>query len=150
LAHILATQRLFASGHLIRGGFPVVCFTAVPLDQLRQHRVFRTHVARWDFERFGLAIRREVLLRLGARPVAYGPASTYRSVAEADRPFFQCASTRRGAHPVDWQSELEWRILGDVDLRKVPPRDALVLVPDRMGAEMMAPLSRWPILIVGV
>ena len=43
LARIAAQGRILATGRAIRGGTKVVCFTAVPLDQIGTLRTFRAH-----------------------------------------------------------------------------------------------------------
>ncbi len=72
LLRILSEGILRASAEGIRGSFPVVAFTGVPLQEFRKRRVFRKHRHRFDFEPWGIAIRRNSLVSLGIRPVIYG------------------------------------------------------------------------------
>jgi hypothetical protein len=89
LVRIVTQRRLIASSLAIRGRYRIVSFTAVPLAELPRLRVFRSHRSRWDFEPYGICIRREWLERRGAQPVRYGGEPDWQRMAEPDRPFFQ-------------------------------------------------------------
>lgn len=172
LLRIVAHRRLSASGLTIRGRHRVVSFTAVPLAQLPRQRVFRSHRGRWDFEPYGIAIRRCWLEARGARPVRYGDESFWQQLADDERPFFQLVrAARRGgtaanaasgqsethesersaapSRPVDWSQEREWRHLGDLDLSELAQQDALVFVPDAESARTVLGVSPWPVTVLG-
>jgi hypothetical protein len=151
VARIIARRRLVATTLAVRGSTPVVSFTAVPLAQLHRLRVFRSHRGRWDFEPYGICIRRAWLQRRRARPVLYGDDDQWQKLREDDRPFFQRSSTRarEDQQPIDWTVEREWRHVGDVDLQDLPVADGLVFVPSRREAEHLASVSRWPITFLG-
>jgi hypothetical protein len=142
LKRILVQQQLIANNRLTRDASRVVCFTGRPLDEFARLRKFRSHLARWDFEPYGIAVRRAALVRLGGRRVQYGDEQTWAQTATADRPFFQIA----GATTVDWTVEDEWRVLGDIDLCKLAVDDAIVFVARPDEADGLAALSRWPIV----
>jgi hypothetical protein len=147
LCAILADQRLVASGKLIPGGHPVVCWTEVRLDQLARHRTFQSHLGRWDFLPCGLAVRRDALIGLGALPVRYELLPP--AVSDADRPLYHPPRTVTAAgREIDWTAEREWRMVGDVDLRRVGVHDALVFVPSHRDAPTVASLSRWPVVVM--
>ena len=150
LTRILSQQRLVATSSAIRGTTPVVSFTAVPLAELGRLRVFRPHRGRWDFEPYGVCLRRDWLERYGARHVLYGDERRWDELSPDDRPYFQMRTTRRPADGgrIDWTVEDEWRVVGDVDLSKIPRHAALVFVPDRVEAEMVAEFSHWPVAVV--
>jgi hypothetical protein len=150
LKRILSQQRLIATASAIRGGTPVVSFTAVPLAELHRLRVFRPHRGRWDFEPYGICIRRDCLELCGARPVQYGDDQTWDGLSSDDRPFFQLRKTRQTATGgrIDWAVEHEWRVAGDVDLSGIPADDALVFVPTEPEAQALAGVSRWPVTVV--
>lgn len=146
LCRILATRKVLGSNEIIRDRRPVVCFSSIPVEQLRQKRIFRPHLSRWDFELFGIAIDKELLKNLGAKPVIYGDESTWAGLAEHDRPWFQVDKTASGS--IDWKSEREWRLLGDVNLEKVSHDQAFVFVPSESDAITIAKLTHWPTLIL--
>ncbi|QDV70800.1 hypothetical protein Poly24_45320 [Rosistilla carotiformis] len=145
LRRILQTQRLLATDRLTRGGQRVTCFSARPLPALLRSRVFRAHLGRWDYEPFGIAIRRRVLQSRGGRPVIYGDDSDFDSLESTERAFFQNRGTTH-----DWTAEQEWRIAGDVSLAEISANDAFVFVASSSDADRIAAYSRWPIAVVGV
>jgi hypothetical protein len=151
LKRIVERQRLIATAATIRGGTPVVSLTAVPLAELHRLRVFRPHRGRWDFEPYGICIRRDWLQAVGARPVQYGNDELWESLPRDDRPFFQLRRTRRsdGTEPIDWAVEDEWRVVGDIDLSPLPADAALLFVSTEADALEMAAISRWPVTVVG-
>ncbi|QEG23315.1 hypothetical protein [Mariniblastus fucicola] len=145
LRRILATERILASNALTRDPRPVVCFSDVTFTELKKRRVFRSHLSRWDFEPFGIAIRKSWLASHGAAAVVYGDETKWDSMEESKRPFFQLNDS---SSKVDWSVEKEWRIVGDVDLRKVPVDAAMVFVATRDDAAEVAGLSRWPVVVL--
>ena len=152
LERILVQRRLVASLRTARGGCRVVSFTASPLSRLPELRRFRRHRGRWDFEPFGLCIRQEWMTKRGARPVHYGDDSTWQSLSESDRPFFQPAhsgssSSEDADAGIDWTVEREWRHVGDLDLRQLSREDALVFVPNFAAARRLSAVSPWPITL---
>lgn len=144
LRRIVQQRRLIASALTIRAGFKVVSFTAVPLSDLSSLHQFRPHRVRWDFEPYGICIRRQWLIDRGARPVVYANHAQWKSLSEADRPFFQLAASDS---VIDWSVEQEWRHAGDLDLCSLTANDALVFVPDFEAAKAIAPMCPWPITL---
>lgn len=156
LIRIVTQRRLCASNRLIRGGHRVVSFTAVPLVELPTLHRYRGHLARWDFEPYGICLRREWLERCGTRRVLYGGEAEWGVTPAADQPFFQCVreldrvTWSGGAPPdtIDWSAEREWRHLGDLDLSNATPNDVLLFVPTRDDARRLASVCPWSITIV--
>lgn len=147
LCRILASRKILGSSNLTRDPRSVVCFSDIPLEQLKERRVFRSHLSRWDFEPYGLAIDRDLLRDLGARPVIYGDNSTWDSLSLPDRPFFQ--SQRSASEKIDWKLENEWRIVGDLRLELIPYDQALVFVATEAEANTIGDLCHWPIVVMG-
>lgn len=145
LRRILATQRLLADNVLTRAA-PVVCFSDIAIGELKERRVFRSHLSRWDFEPIGVAIRKDWIVSRGGRAVRYGSESDWESLDEADLSFFQLASSGNGK--IDWTQEREWRVRGDVDLRTVPSDAAFAFVPSQSDALIIAEFCRWPIVVM--
>jgi hypothetical protein len=146
LRRIVLQQKLQATSNTIRGGYPVVCFSATPVMQLSRKRIFRPHRGRWDFERFGICIDRGWLDSIGTRPVLYGDDSLWNRMSGRERPFFQKHDS--DAECVDWTLEQEWRHVGDVDLSGLSPEAAALFVPRVADAERMIDISPWPIAVL--
>ena len=146
LCRIVSDQRIVASSHLIRGGHEVVCFSDITLEQLAGRRVYRKHLRRWDYEPYGVAVRRDVLEKHGALPVIYGGDEDFEHLGPGDKPFFQMRSTGDGE--TQWTEESEWRIKGSVLLRDQPPGDAFVFVPSEAEAAALSQFCSWPVVVV--
>ena len=141
---ILREGRLRAGGRLIRGGFPVVSFTAAPPADVARIARWARHLGRWTFEPYGVGLSRRAARRHGLRPVEYGADRDYARLAPDDRWRFQAARTG-GA---DWTEECEWRARGDVDLRSLRSGDGIVVVPDDASARELLHVSPFPILVL--
>ncbi|MGB6044598.1 MAG: hypothetical protein WBF93_15675 [Pirellulales bacterium] len=149
LLRIIKTRTLRGSSEGIRGKSAVVCFTAVPLDELQRMRTFRAHRARWDFEPYGICIRQDWLEQRDAQPVHYGNQKLWESLPENERPFFQVSHSTGGRQVIDWTAEREWRHAGNVALDQLPDDAAFVFVSSEDDAERVAAISPWPVAVVG-
>jgi len=148
LWRIVRSRRLIASSDMVRGDTSVVSFTAVPLPEIHQLHAFRSHLGRWDFEPYGMCIRRDWLERRSARPVVYCDEHAWSDLAVEDRPFFQKKDSRTpSGRLIDWTIEREWRYIGDVPLDEIPEDAALLFVPSESEAEQLAAISRWPVVV---
>lgn len=147
LERIVRQRRIVASGRAIRGGAQVVSFTSAAPDELLQLRTFRVHRHRWDFQPYGICIRRDWLAGRGARPVYYGDQRLWQRLPPSERPFFQRRQSRgpRRRPPENWTVEREWRHPGDVDLASLPANAARLFVPTDAEADRLAPISPWPV-----
>ncbi len=148
LARIVNERCLRASSDGIRGGTPVVSFTAAPLDEVARMRVYRSHRGRWDFEPYGICISHDWLAECGVRSVHYGNQQLWQSLASDDRPFFQIGQSVTSEQVMVWTAEQEWRHVGDVDVRRLPRDAAFVFVPTQEEADRMAEISPWPVAVV--
>jgi len=146
LKRILAQQKIRGSHKLTKGKEKVTCLTSVPLSQYANRRIFRSHLARWDFEHYGIAIDCDFLKKLGARQVNYGTKSDWNRLCNLDRPFFQLQTTTSIA--IDWRAEREWRIRGDLDLKSIPKQMAFVFVKTNSECAELQKQSRWPVVPV--
>lgn len=146
LCRILAIGRILGSHGLTRDARDVVCFSELPLDEILNQRVFRPHLGRWDFEPYGIAIDKQCLKRLGARPVFYGDDGQWEQLSEFDQAFFQLKTSQ--SSNIDWTKEQEWRLIGDLILDNIPVDQAVVFVKSKSDAHTVSGLSRWPIVIL--
>ncbi len=145
LVRIVGQMKLIASPLANRGRHSVVCFTEVPLTEFRTRRIYRRHRRRFDFESYGVAIRKDVLSGIGARPVIYGTDDVWFVLPSADRPYFQLTPSiqdlniglrsdgssnrpRSINQTTDFSAEREWRIPHDIDLTQFDPSDVRIFV----------------------
>ena len=145
LLRILLESRLRASSEAIRGGFAVTAFTQVPLSEFRCRRIFRSHRRRYDFEPWGIAIRREALVALGARPVIYGTEELWPQLPTTDQPFYQKISQDGRINTV---TEREWRLPGDLPLSSLAPSDLVVFVNSEADARTVRQHGLWNVLVI--
>lgn len=150
LMRIVIEKRIRAGRALNRSGCDVVSFTEHPLHKIRTMRVFRSHLARWDFEPFGVGIcRQAATAEMGFRPVIYGTDQDFARLSEEVQPFFQLSKTvtKRG-RVVCWSDEREWRKTGDVNLRQLSPEDIVLFVESLPDALRLRELVNWPIVVL--
>ena len=147
LRRILENQRLIATSHLKLGSTPTISFTQRSLSELLKARTFEAHLARWDWESYGIMINRDWLAAAGCRPVYYLQRDEYQRVHPEDMLFTQpyeesSTADRKGR---DWRVEQEWRLPHDLRLYQVPFSKAIVFVKHHWEAKMLASVSNWPI-----
>ena len=102
---------------------------------------------RWTFEPYGLAVRRKVLRKLGAKPAVYGASTVYEKLRPEERFRFQLHEPPR----CSWKIEREWRQPYDLELTEIGLEDAFAFVPtgcdvQAMEKEIGCPL---PLVVVG-
>lgn len=134
LNRIMTERRVRASSRLIRGAFPVVSFTERLPEELKSVIAWRKGLTRWTFEPYGIAVKKEVLAALGARPVLYGNELCFRSLSKEEKYLFQF--TKLGN--TDWKLEKEWRLPNDLDLTVVSQSDLILALPTREEAIFVA------------
>jgi hypothetical protein len=148
LKRIARQQQLLSSKSSIRGNHQVVCFTATPLLRWSSLRSYRPHRGRWDFEPYGICIKRQWLKKVGARPVIYGDDTDWQQLSRCQQPFFQHRFGRNAstASRWDWAIEQEWRYPHTLSLKHLPRDEAFLFVPTRQEAKLLAAYSRWQVV----
>jgi hypothetical protein len=142
LSRILRTRCLFASARTSNQSHPVVCFSSRPLADILKQRCYRPHLHRWDYEPYGIAIRRSAAIDAGLQPVIYGTEQQRKNLPAEDQYRFQsCGKT------YDWTGEAEWRCHGDLRLDEFRPNDLRLFVANRDDALKLN--TELPISIVG-
>jgi hypothetical protein len=124
LKRILKEGKIRGSDRLLRGPNAMVSLTAQPPTELLRIIRWRPGFIRWNFEPYGISIKRDKLQSLGARPVTYGTREKYLNLDPDQQPFFQ----RLEMKGKDWSVEQEWRFPGDIDLTKLSQNNALIWV----------------------
>ncbi len=124
LIRILTERTIRASSKIIRGKYPVVCFTNEHPETLVSNRRFRPALARWDFEPYAIGVLKDEAEKAGAKPVRYLASAEFRRLNSVDRPYFQ----KSDEGSIDWRHEREWRTAGDFDLTHIDPAGIRVVI----------------------
>ena len=130
LIRILTQKRLLASSRLTRGPHKVVSLTGVHFEGLARLVRWRKGLGRWTIEPYGLALDREALQELGARPAVYGDDTVWAALPADQRFRFQV----QGAPDLAWQTEQEWRLPGGLDLTRLGRERVAALVSTQAEA----------------
>ena len=133
LRRIARMRRIVASAIASDHAWPVVCFSAQPIAELLSRRRYRSHLHRWDYEPYGIAIRKSAAIAAGFQPVIYGSADQREALSTSDRYRFQAIGKT-----YDWTQEQEWRCHGDVNLDRFDPDDVRLFVRDVAEARRLA------------
>ncbi len=143
LGRIVSEQRIRGSSWRMAGGEPVVAFTALDPDEAAALMRWRKRYARFTFEPYGVAVRKEALVKLGAREVSYTGGKT-------DQPDPGPVFTHAPGQDGRWTAEREWRLRGDLDLSALPRESVRLIVPDEYAAEDLhaAAGDRFPIHVL--
>ena len=126
LIQIVHHQKIIAAS--LSAACSAVSWTAVPLTDFRKRRVFRPHKQHFDFEPWGIAVRRQWLVQNGCQPVRYIARSSAASPGPA---WLEHPATSRDGK-IDWREEQEWRSSHAVDLSAAPSNHIIVFV-DRLS-----------------
>lgn len=126
LDRILREKRIRSSGKLIRGEYPVVCFSEESPSRLLELRRFRKSLLRWDFEPAAIGFPRSWAEEAGVRPVRYLPTQAFRELHDSDGHLFQ----KHDPPGVDYSHEKEWRSLGDFDFARLDVNNLRVFLGD--------------------
>lgn len=143
LLRIVSEQRLIATTNLKRGTTPTISFTENSLATLQNMRTFQSHLARWDWEPYGIAIRKSKLSHLRCKPVRYLSRDQIDRLEPDDQSY--CQPLPLNATDRDWTCEREWRLADDLRLVQVGSNEAFVFVAYHWEARLLAHYSRWPV-----
>ena len=130
-----ALKMIARSGYLLGNSFGLrtkessISFSSVPLAELLKRRVFRSHLGRWDWEPYGLSIKRIALEKQGCRPVIYGDDTLFQSLQPKERKYFQ-SEGKDG----QWRQECEWRCFGRISLSSLSSDDVRYFVKTKTEA----------------
>ncbi|HIE99595.1 MAG TPA: hypothetical protein EYG03_13665 [Planctomycetes bacterium] len=140
----IVEQRQIKASRSVQNAAKTVSFTAVPLGEFRRCRIYRKHKLRFDYEPWGIAIRKAALQKSVCRPVTYVDRTTYDDVSEDDRCFQQLRFD--AGHRIDWSQEREWRYVGDLDLSQFRCADVVAFVDTHDEATALQTEAPWRVL----
>jgi len=113
LKEILTAGVISGGTGFVKGSQPVVCLSEIPLATMDE---FAGPEENKRYRPYGVALSKKAVFAAGGRPVIYIPDDEGQWIP-ADQKWRQ---VKFEPPHVDWTHEREWRILGDLDLKKVP------------------------------
>jgi hypothetical protein len=125
LIRILQEGLVRAGSKMVRCNADVISWSSHPPGELFEMRKWNRGLARWTVEPYGIAVRRDILRSLGAKPAIYGSDKSYFLLAESEKYRFQLSDS---GPSVSWRHEREWRLRGDLALGKLKPDEGFVFV----------------------
>lgn len=127
LRSILASGSIQASDALVKGTRPVVCLSEVPLSS--------AHHFEERYSTYGIAMSKSAAFGIGARPVIYLPDNEGSWIPESEK----WRQVRFEIGRCDFTWEREWRILGDVELKRL--RGIYILVDTSTEADAIRKMA---------
>jgi hypothetical protein len=116
LKEILASATIRGSGNEghVKGNRPAVCLSEIPLSAMHQFaQPPSEETARYRF--YGIALSKQSVFEVGGRPVIYLPGAEAGWIPPEEK----WRHVRYEHGQVDFTHEREWRLQGDLDLKKV-------------------------------
>jgi hypothetical protein len=115
LIGILETGILAGATRMVTGGRRAVCLFDAPMAELKRLLNPRN---RRRYQPFGVAVDKRYAFAMGARPVIYLPAGEARAILKPEEMWRVVSIELDRARPVDWTFEREWRVAGDLALKR--------------------------------
>jgi len=91
----------------VLGPDPVVCFTEMPLSEIKKLCALPLKTPRYG--RYGLIFSKRRLFQMGARPVLYGSSEVSAMLPPALQYLWVGMDLSDETYPTDWSHEREWR-----------------------------------------
>jgi hypothetical protein len=136
LVRIIQEGRIRASSRMVRGQEAVISWSSHPPQELFVMRKWNRALVRWTVEPYGVAVRRDILRTLGAKPAIYGSEQVYSRLVESERYRFQLSRS------ASWRHEREWRVRGDLALDKISVRSQQVVSHELRVTDSFTPNLR--------
>jgi len=134
LIRILQEGLVRAGSKMVRCKAEVISWSSHPPGELFEMRKWNRGLARWTVEPYGIAVRRDILRSLGAKPAIYGGEQVYSRIAESERYRFQLS---RSAPSSSWRHEREWRVPGSLALNMIESDEGFVFVETKGEKEKL-------------
>ncbi|MCF7809543.1 hypothetical protein K9N50_01005 [bacterium] len=128
LVFIALSGILRGAGRMIRQGEPVISFSALKPLELLNKIEYKSYLKRWNYEPYGIAVSAEALKSLGVKKVIYGSKELYEQLTPEQRPYYQFKGRNETENEIftGWESESEWRLVGDLDLTSIMEEITLI------------------------
>ncbi|HYA41266.1 MAG TPA: hypothetical protein VEF34_08180 [Syntrophobacteraceae bacterium] len=145
LIRILQEATIRAGAGIVRGREAVICWSSHPPHELFLMRKWNRALVRWTVEPYGIAVRRDILRSLGAKPAVYGSDRTWSRLGESERYRFQLSGSTPSA---SWRHEREWRLRGDLPLGKINAGFVFVQTEEEKARVSAYVNSKLPIVVL--
>lgn len=137
LKNIIIKKAIRGSSNRIRDKIRCVGFSDLDSHKMLSQMRWLPKRVNWNFEPYGIAIRKSVADKIGIKPVIYGNDIDYKDLQSKDKPYFQHV----GAKDVDWSIEKEWRKIGDVDLSLIDSDDLAYIIWSEKEANLLQQIT---------
>ncbi len=135
LIRILSEKKIRATSRHYRKDISAVAFSELKPSEAIDLMKWRARYNEMSFEPYGIAIRKNVAIKIGIKKVIYGDSKEFNSLHETDKPYFQSIGTKGF-----WVPEKEWRHIGEIDLSKIKPEDLKIIVCEK---EQIVSINRY-------
>ncbi|MCX6835473.1 MAG: hypothetical protein NTW07_10130, partial [candidate division Zixibacteria bacterium] len=132
LARIMKKGTILSSGRHMPGGIPTVSFSALAPREVVPLMRWRARYGEMSFEPYGIGIDCRVGRDFGIREVIY-----YDAGQPITFPTDQLWRSQSNGKITDWTAEREYRCLGDLSLREVPPESMALFCMTTLEAEVL-------------
>ena len=132
LVRIMRTKTFLSSGRHMPGETPTVSFSALAPREVVPLMRWRARYGEMSFEPYGIGIDIGVCYEIGIREVSYYDAG--QGVTIPDDELWHSQSNGR---ITAWSAEREYRRLGDLSLREVPPESLALFCMTTLEAETL-------------
>jgi len=127
LIKILTERLIRGSSWKLPGKLKAVSLTSLAPGEAVPLMRWRKRFVMYSFEPYGIAIKRDILVRMGAMEVQYEKP---HAGSLSEKLFVQSPGEKG-----DWTKEKEWRIPGDLRFDTIDKNDYFVIVPDESDSE---------------
>ncbi len=125
LKNILSKGRIIASNRHMACGISTVCLSGHSPARFSQLMKWRTRYMQMSFEPYGLGVEQKTALKEGIRKVIYSDPQSIKKAISNERWIYQ-SEGKKG----NWNSENEYRFLGDFRFDHLPPEKLVVFCRD--------------------
>jgi hypothetical protein len=137
LKNMIRERKVYASSERIRKSIRCIGFSDLEPESMLKLMRWLPKRVRWNFEPYGIAVRKVAAEKAGIRQVIYGDDDLYEKLSEDDKPYFQS----RGKKDVDWSEEHEWRKIGDLAIGDIPDDNLMLISWRKKEAEELTEIT---------
>ncbi len=138
LINILQMKRIVASSTHMPQNIPTVSFTSLHSIQMIPFFKWRSRYREMSFEPYGVGIKKEIAIKENIRKVFYYDKDIQNNLSDKKPEVWLTQS--RGLH-TNWESEKEYRHLGDFDLNNIDKENIVLFTRYKKEADYLLKLT---------